>query len=270
MQTISKIKSRYSYSWILLQELVRTEFKLKYQGSVLGYAWTLLRPLALFVVLYLVFVKFLRVGGDIPYFPIYLLLGIVLWNFFSDLTNGAIGSIVSRGDLIRKINFPKYIIVASTSISALINLGINLIIIFTFMVIFGSNPSVSAVVILPLSIGVIFLTGMGIGFILSALFVRLRDLNYIWEVIMQAGFYGTPILYPLQILPEYVQKILMLNPVAIGIQEARNTLITRDTITAYDLYGSFIGYLPLLITLTLVVFGALFFRSRSKGFAEEI
>lgn len=270
MQAVNKIKSRYVYSWILLQELVRTDFKLKYQGSVLGYAWTLLRPLALFVVLYLVFVKFLRVGSDIDYFPIYLLLGIVLWNFFSDLTNGAIGSIVSRGDLIRKINFPKYVIVASTSISALINLLINMIIIFFFMLLFGSSPSISAIVILPIAVLLIFIAGMGISFILSALFVRLRDLNYIWEVIMQAGFYATPVLYPLQILPNYAQKILMLNPIAIAIQEARNALITTETLTAYDIYGSALGYVPLLIIPFLVIFGALYFRKKSPNFAEDI
>src|SRR6266480_304431 len=99
----------------LLSELVRTDFKLRYQGSVLGYAWSLLRPLLLFVILYAVFVLALKTGGDIPHFPVYLLLGIVIWNFFLEMTTQSLGSIVSRGDLIRKIRIPRWIIVLSSS-----------------------------------------------------------------------------------------------------------------------------------------------------------
>ncbi|MGK2896606.1 MAG: ABC transporter permease, partial [Candidatus Saccharimonadales bacterium] len=118
----SKLYQRYRYSLILLKELVITEFKLRYQGSVLGYLWSLLKPLFLFTILYFVFVFFLRVGSDIPHWPVALLLGIVLWNFFGEITNNGLGSIVGRGDVIRKINFPKYVIVLASSISAFINL----------------------------------------------------------------------------------------------------------------------------------------------------
>src|SRR5664279_3110585 len=120
---------------VLLSELVRTDFKLRYQGSVLGYAWSLLRPLLLFVILYTVFVKFLKLGAGVPHYPIYLLLGIVMWNFFVEMTMQSLGSIVGRGDLIRKIRIPRWIIVLSSSISALINLFLNLIVIAVFMVI---------------------------------------------------------------------------------------------------------------------------------------
>src|SRR5690348_2520218 len=108
---IDKIKQRYNYSLILLRELVITDFKLRYQGSVLGYVWSLLRPLALFLILYFVFAKFLRIGDAVPHFPVYLLLGIVIWNYFAEVTNGGVSAIVGRGDLIRKLNFPKYVIV---------------------------------------------------------------------------------------------------------------------------------------------------------------
>src|SRR6185312_6938416 len=117
----------------LLAELVRTDFKLRYQGSVLGYAWSLLRPLLLFVILYIVFVKFLKLGKGIEHYPIYLLLGIVLWNFFTEMTTQSLGSIVARGDLIRKIRIPRWIIVISSSLSALINLFLNLIVVIIFM-----------------------------------------------------------------------------------------------------------------------------------------
>src|ERR1700752_648475 len=97
------IKAFKKENRVLLAELVRTDFKLRYQGSVLGYAWSLLRPLLLFAILYVIFVKFIKLGGDIPHFPIYLLLGIVIWTFFADMTSQSLGSIVGRGDLIRKI-----------------------------------------------------------------------------------------------------------------------------------------------------------------------
>src|SRR6185436_14473880 len=103
---IKKIFSKQNRA--LLRELVATDFKLRYQGSALGYAWSLLRPLFFFLILYLVFVRFLRLGGDIPHFPIYLLLGIVLWNFFSEMTSQSLSSIVARGDLIRKIRIPRW------------------------------------------------------------------------------------------------------------------------------------------------------------------
>src|SRR5438128_2681924 len=117
----------------LLAELVRTDFKLRYQGSMLGYAWSLLRPLLLFLILYVVFVKFLKLGKNIPHYPIYLLLGIVIWNFFNEMTVQSLNSIVARGDLIRKIRIPRWIIVMSSSISALISLLLNLLVVSVFL-----------------------------------------------------------------------------------------------------------------------------------------
>src|SRR5262245_60339926 len=105
--SVQKIIQRYRYSVILLRALVVSDFKLRYQGSLLGYLWSLLRPLAIFAILYLVFVQFLRFGSNVPHFPIYLLLGIVIWNYFAEVTNIGVGSIVERGSLLRKINFPK-------------------------------------------------------------------------------------------------------------------------------------------------------------------
>ena len=119
---LQKYTTKYRYSLILLKELVKTDFKLRYQASILGYIWSLLRPLLLFLILYIVFAKILKVGDNIPHYPVYLLLGIVLWNFFIEVTTGSIGSIVGKADLIRKINFPKYIIVLALSLAAVINL----------------------------------------------------------------------------------------------------------------------------------------------------
>ena len=129
----------------LLSELVRTDFKLRYQGSALGYAWSLLRPLMLFGILYVIFALVLKSGNGIPHFPVYLLLGIVLWTFFTDMTQQSLGSIVGRGDLIRKIRIPRWIIVFSSSLSALINLGLNLIVVAVAMMINHVTPMLSLI-----------------------------------------------------------------------------------------------------------------------------
>src|SRR5581483_415162 len=180
----------------LLAELVRTDFKLRYQGSVLGYAWSLLRPLMVFLILYLVFIKFLKIGAEIPHAPIYLLLGIVLWNFFNEMTFQSLGSIVARGDLIRKIRIPRWIIIVSTSFAALINLMLNLVVVGIFMY-FNHVGIMQTAGWLPFILLEIYILALGVSLFLSAAFVKYRDVVYIWEVVMQAGFYATPILYPI-------------------------------------------------------------------------
>lgn len=271
MEKVKNIKQRYSYSLILLKELVITDFKLRYKGSVLGYLWSLLRPLAIFLVLYIVFVRFLKLGTSIPHFAIYLLLGIVLWNFFVEITTGSVSAIVGKGDLIRKINFPKYVIIIATSISALINLAINFIIVIVFMILFGSNPSWMALVVIPLLIVELFILGLAFAFLLSASFVRYRDVGYIWEVIIQAAFYATPILYPIAMIPLIAQKISLLNPMAQIIQDARYYLVTPATVTPATLYNNFVVQLvPIILTFLLFVVGSLYFRKNSKNFAEDV
>ncbi|RWZ79503.1 MAG: ABC transporter permease [Candidatus Chaera renei] len=266
-----KLWQRYRYSVILLTQLVKTDFKLRYQGSVLGYLWSLLRPLAIFAILYIVFVKFLRIGADIPHFPLYLLLGIVLWNYFAEVTSIGISSVVSRGDLIRKLNFPKYVIVVSASFSALINLALNFIVIAIFMSLTGVDISPSAVIMVPLLIIELFIFALGVSFLLSALFVKFRDINYIWEVVMQAAFYVTPILYPLSIIPVKAAKVLLLNPVAQIIQDMRSLLITPQALTIAHLYDNpYIYLLPTGIVLLVALAGAAYFRKQSKYFAEEV
>lgn len=254
----------------LLSELVRTDFKLRYQGSVLGYAWSLLKPLLMFAILYVVFVKFLRIGGDVPHYPIYLLLGIVLWNFFTEMTGLSLSSIVGRGDLIRKIKIPRWIIVVSASVSALINLGLNLIIIAIFLVMNGVDLTWS-VLLFPLNMLEIYAFALGISFFLAAAFVRLRDLGNIWEVITQAGFYITPILYPLSMIPnEFFQKLLLLNPMAQAIQDARYNVATQESVTTWSLLHDWRVFIPLFIVVIVVTLGAWYFKRESKTFAENL
>lgn len=255
----------------LLAELVRTDFKLRYQGSLLGYAWSLLKPLLLFVILYIVFVYFLRIGRDIEHFPVYLLLGIVLWNFFVEMTTQSLGSIVGRGDLIRKIRIPRWMIVFSSSISATINLFLSLTIVGLFMAINQVNIP-SSIAFVPLYILMIYIFSLGCSLFLAAAYVKFRDLNYIWEVILQAGFYATPIIYPIQMIKnDVVEKILLMNPLAMAIQGVRHDVITHQTLTTYSAWnGAWYIILPIIFTVTIFIGGLIYFRSQAKDFAENI
>jgi ABC-2 type transport system permease protein len=255
----------------LLAELVRTDFKLRYQGSVLGYAWSLLRPLLLFIILYVVFVKFLKIGTGVPHFPVYLLLGIVIWNFFNEMTVQSLGSIVGRGDLIRKIRIPRWIIVLSSSISALINLFLNLLVVVLFLFI-NHVDLLRSTLWLPLILLEVYIFALGVSLFLAAAFVKFRDVGYIWEVILQAGFYLTPILYPLaKITNLTLQKIIMLNPMAQAVQDARYSAVTHETRTLYEVFGGgWYKFIPFLIVVLVFIGGLSYFRKESKYFAENV
>ncbi len=255
----------------LLAELVRTDFKLRYQGSVLGYAWSLLRPLFMFVILYVVFVYVFKIGESIPNYPIYLLVGIVMWNFFAEITQQGLGSIVARGDLIRKIRIPRWMIIVSTSIGATINLGLNLIIVMLLVLISGMDLLATSI-LFPLFLLEVYLFALGIGLLLSALFVKYRDISYIWEVFLQAGFYLTPILYPLSLITNVnALKLILLNPMAQAIQGARNVLVTPETDTIGVVWQNQWAFLiPLAIVLVTLVIGVLYFKKESKNFAENL
>lgn len=257
---------------ILLRELVVTDFKLRYQGSALGYAWSILKPLFLFAILYVIFDKFLSLGRSIEHFPVYLLLGVVLWTFFAEATNLGLQSIINRGDLIRKINFPKYIIVVSGTISSLINLLFNLLVVFLFIMINGVELSWSALLIVPLIVE-LYIFALAIAFLLAAMNVKLRDTGYLWEVFMQGAFYATPVIYPLQMV--FAQsltatQLLMLNPVAQVIQDARYVLVTHDSITIWSLFHDWKVIIPFIIIFVVLVVAVIYFRKHSKSFAEEI
>jgi ABC-2 type transport system permease protein len=257
----------------LLRELIVTDFKLRYQGSALGYLWSLLKPLFLFAILYVVFGMFLRFGSSIEHFPIYLLLGIVLWSFFTEATTQGLQAIVSRGDLIRKINFPKYIIVISGTVSALINLLLNLLVVLTFLFIGGVDLKWE-ILWFPLILLELYMLALALAFFLGAAYVKFRDISYIWEVGLQAAFYATPILYPITEViakSEAAAQVMMLNPVAQIIQDARWTVVTQQTTTLYDLVKNpwFVA-IPFAIVVLAIIGASIYFKRSSKYFAENI
>lgn len=253
----------------ILHEMVRTDFKVRYQGSLLGYMWSLLKPLMLFAILYVVFTYIIPLGKDVPHYSVYLLTGIVLWNFFIESTNLGASSIVARGDLIRKIRIPRYLVVISSSVSALINLGLSMIVVFVFALFDGIAPSIEWLMIIPIVIE-LFIFAQGLSFLLSALYVKYRDITYIWEIFLQAGFYGTPILYPLTAVPESLQKIFFINPLAQIIQDARYFIVTDSSVTIWSIVHSYKVLIPFVIILVISTIGGLYFKRRSKFFAEDI
>lgn len=278
-ELLQKIVDRYQYSWILLKELVKTDFKLRYQGSMLGMAWSVLRPLMLFAVMYVVFVRFLRFGAGIPHFAVSLLLAQTLWSFFQEATSQGMRAIVDRGDLLRKINFPKYIVVISSTVSAFINLLISLVVVLVFMIINGVEFRWT-VILFPLLIIELYVFALAIAFLLSTLYVKFRDIGHIWDVIMQIWFYLTPIIYPLSQIINMggygllaAKALLVLNPVAQVIQDARYVMVTTQTETIWNTVGTgfpLLRIIPMVIIVALFAIGVVVFRKNSRKFAEEL
>jgi ABC-2 type transport system permease protein len=174
--------------------LARTEFKLRYYGSVLGYVWSLMRPLLFFGVLYVFFTQILHVGGDIPHYGVYLLTGIILWNYVLEATTISVTALVDREALIRKIRFPRIVVPLSVSMTSLFNLSLNLITVLVFALSSGVLPTLSWLWMLPIVLGFVIL-GSGISMLLCALYVRFRDIKPIWDVLAQILFYASPIMY---------------------------------------------------------------------------
>jgi ABC-2 type transport system permease protein len=259
---------KYAY-FNLIRELAITDFKLKYQGSVIGYMWSLMKPLAVFGVLYLVFTVFVKIGATIPNYPAYLLLGIVLWTYFADSTNAAMNAIVDKGDLLRKVYFPRIVILIASSISALITLFLNVMVIVAFILIARIDININALLFLPL-IAELYVLSLGVSLFLSALYVKYRDFSHIWEVTTQLLFYASAIIYPLSIVPSKYIPTMLTNPIIQIIQDARHVLITPETTIPLNILHGWILFVPYLIPFILLILGYLYFQRTAKYFAEEI
>lgn len=253
----------------ILQEMVRADFKVRYQGSTLGYVWSVLRPLFMFGILYVVFTYIFKLGKSIEHYPVYLLMGLILWNFFTETTAIGMSAVVGKGDLIRKISIPRYLTVISSSLSALINLGINLVVLLAFAFFNGVEPAVSWL-LLPVILLELYAFSTALAFFLAALYVKYRDVAYVWEVGVQAAFYATPIVYPLTLVAEEYRKYFLLSPMTQIIQDARNVFVTDTSITIWDVAPLWFAVLPILIVISLVFWSSSYFKNQAKWFAENI
>jgi ABC-2 type transport system permease protein len=193
--------------------MARTEFKLRYFGSVLGYFWSLARPLLFFGVIYVFFTQIIRVGKGIPNYGVYLLTGIVLWNYFAEATGLCVNCLVAREAMLRKIRFPRMVIPLAVSLTAIFNLGMNFIAVIVFALVSGIQPALSWLELIPIAFGFIVLA-TGIGMLLAALYVRYRDVAPIWEVLSQVLFYSSPIMYIASSYKSF-EHYALLNPLAL-------------------------------------------------------
>jgi ABC-2 type transport system permease protein len=251
--------------------LAVTDFKLKFFGSVLGYLWQLVRPLLLFGVLYVVFTRFVRLGKGVDFYPAMLLSNIVLFTYFSEGT-GAVTSLVDRGGLIRKVQFPLIAIPLAAVLLATFNVVLNGIAVLAFALASGVRPHLSWLE-LPLLMAILATFVLGLAMLLSALFVRFRDVKPIWEVALQLFFYGTPIIYAIEKIgvSRKIQELIMLNPLAAIIQQFRHAMIDPGAPSAAAAAG---GAARLLIPGAIVVgaflVGLWFFRREAPIVAEEL
>ena len=254
--------------------LAVTNFKLRFYGSALGYLWQLMRPLLLFGVLYVVFTQFVRLGGDIHDYPVVLLTGIVLFTFVSEATSTGVNSLVANEALIRKVEFPRMAIPCSVVLTALFNLGLNMVAVVVFAVISGVDLH-SSIIQLPVIVGALVAFVLGIVLFTSAMYVKYRDVQPIWDVILQMLFYGTPVLYPIEVVqddfPRAAEWIVTLNPFAAIVQQMRHAAIDPTADSAAVAAGGW-GHLALtgLITLAILGGGLLVFRRRAPYVAEEL
>jgi ABC-2 type transport system permease protein len=248
------------------------EFKLRFFGSALGYLWQLMRPLMLFGVLYAVFTQFVRLGGDVDYYPAILLLGIVVFTFFADSTSGAVTSVADRENLVRKIEFPRLVVPLSVLLTAAFNLALNLVAVLVFVLASGVEPRFEWLE-LPLFLLVIGGFACGLAMLLSALYVRFRDVQPIWEVFLQVTFYGSPILYVLEKIPNATLQhlIVMCNPLATILVQMRHSLIDSSAPNAWDAAGGPIRLLvPVFIFCGVIALGAWVFNREAPRIAEEL
>ena len=254
----------------ILLTLARMEFKLHYLGSVLGYFWSVLRPLMLFGVTYFVFTRVTDFDEDVPDYGVYLLASIVLWTFFTEATVGAASSVLKAQDLIRKLRFPRLVIPLATVLKAVFNLGMNLIAVAILLAVSGVEPRLSWVQA-PLLIAFLVAFAAGIGMIVAALFVRFRDAAQLWAVINQLLFFGSGVLYVITQFPGEVQRWMVANPLAMVFTQMRHALIDPEAPTAGDVVG---GDVRLLITLAVVAgtvaLGTWMFARASRTMAEDL
>lgn len=256
----------------ILREMVAADFKVRYQESVLGYLWSLLKPLFMFAILFVLFTYIIPISKGYQHYGIILLTGIVMWNFFSETTTMGANSVVNNGDLLRKISIPRYLMVLTSSISALINLAINSLVIIIFALINGVHPTPEWILVL-LIIVELFIFSLGIAFLLAALTVKFRDITYIWEIFLQGGFYASVIIFPITMIPESVRNYFYINPITQMVQDARSFILGKDagmeTIWT-DVDSIFIKVAPFVVVAIFAALGAWYFKRRSPYFAEDV
>jgi ABC-2 type transport system permease protein len=249
-----------------------TEFKRVYFGTVLGYIWSLVRPLMLFAVLLFVFTQVFKLGSDIAeFYPVLLLLGIVLFTFFSEASTSSVTSVVTQEGVVRKTQFPRLVIPLATALTGAFNLGLNLLVVLVFVLAFGVDPSWTWL-LFPLALLALLVFTAAVSMALSVLYVRFRDVAIIWTVLTQILFYATPILYPIEALEnDTYEHLLMINPLAPIFEQVRFWVLEPSAPNAVEAAGGWTGLIPAaLIYVAVCVFAVWIFNREAPRIAEEL
>lgn len=254
----------------LLYLISVTEFRKTYFGTVLGYLWSLLRPLTMFAVLLVVFTKIFRVGSLVENYPAMLLFNIVLFGFFQEATQTAAGSVVGSESIVRKTQFPRLVIPMSVVLTALFNLGTNMVAVLAFMLALGVYP-IWTWLLFPVLLLALTVFTSAICMLLSVAYVRYRDTLIIWGVLATALFYGSAVLYPIDVVTGTLRDVLLINPLTVLFVQAREWIIDPDAPGAVAAAGSWLALLPsAAIFVATVVVGVWFFSREAPRVAEEL
>lgn len=252
-----------------------TEFKRVYFGTVLGYLWSLIRPLMLFGVLLFVFTQVFRIGSDkVEHYPVFLLLGIVLFTFFQEATSTAVTAVVAQEGVVRKTQFPRLVIPISTVLTGAFNLGLNLVVVFVFALAFGVEPAWTWL-LFPLAVVALFALTAAVSMALSVLYVRFRDVAIIWIVLAQVLFYATPILYPVNFkdnVSATYEHLLMINPLAVIFEQVRIWVLHESQApSVVSAAGGWAGLIPaFVIFIAVCTFGVWIFKREAPRVAEDL
>jgi ABC-2 type transport system permease protein len=255
--------------WNLTWTLAATDFKLRFYGSVLGYAWTLARPFLFFGVIYLVFSEIAGLDANVENYGVYILFGLVLFQFFSEATNGCVRCLAVRENLLRKMRFPRLVIPLSVVLTAIFNLAGTLAAALIFAIAAGVYPTWSWLE-LPVIIVAVGAFATGVGLLLSALFVRYRDVAPIWEVASQMLFYISPILYVTTLVPEQYRDAFLVNPLAVLLTEMRAAVVDPSAPHPWDLGSPLSMALAAAIGATAVALGIFIFIRQAPRIAEDL
>ncbi len=245
----------------LIKEVTLADFKIRYKKSLLGFFWSFLKPLLMMVVLYFIFAIVLNLNTE--NYVLFLLLGIIIWNFFVDATIISMENIIAKRDLIMKVYFPRQVIVISSCLNSLIVLFFNLVIFFILMLVLGFSLNFNLLFFLVILIP-LYLFSLGISYLLTALYVKYRDIYHIWGVFIQIGFWVTPIIYTIDKMPKQFIILYLLNPIARIIELSRDLLIRGNLF-------NFLNFLVVFIfAIIFYLIGKFAYKKLSIYFPEEI
>lgn len=258
------LKSHENYKQ-LVWRLAKTDFKLRYHGSVLGYIWVILKPLLMFSILLFVFSSIFNFrNSGTPNYPLELLTGLLLFHFFAEATTTGMMSLVSKAQLVTKVYIPRWTIVLGSTMNALFIFGMNLIVLAIFFLFFNKIPTLLGILTFIMYAVILYILAVAFSFLTAPLYVRFRDLGNTWEVILSVLMYASPIIYPLTMLPADIGRIILMNPFAFIIHYAKQGLIN-------DMYTIVPNFLLLVLGIIIAITTSfLIFRKYEKTVAELI